>query len=175
MNSVNQHTKFDQLYNKLIQEINVAGGMTSVFGVAAGDGDTSTGWGDSSDVRLPFALGGVTRKKRKKKRKKSKKRKKVKESDTVAHTKGPVQSRPPIERVFGFQENMKPETQQDMLPNDPLKQIKPKQLTQRELDMIVNQSVGLLNSVPPKDFNRVVNKLMQQLNKAKQQIRKDIK
>ena len=169
--------KFNKIYEQMIHELNVAGGVTSVFGSAAGDGDTSTGWGDSSDARIPTFLGSTTKKrKNKKKKKKSKKRvKRMGEDGTIAYTKGPVQSRPPIERVFGFQENMKPETQQDMLPNDPLKQIKPKQLTQRELDMIVNQSVGLLNSVPPKDFNRVVNRLMQQLNKAKQQIRRNIK
>ena len=84
---------------------------------------------------------------------------------------GIIQSRPPIERVFGFQENTGLDTQEEMMPNDPTKQVKPKQLTQRELDMIVNQSVGLLNAVPAKDFNRVVNRLMMQLNKAKQLVR----
>lgn len=131
MNSVNQHTKFDQLYNKLIQEVNVAGGMTSVFGVAAGDGDTSTGWGSSDDARFPFALGGSIKKRKSKKRKKSKKKRKVKESDAVAYTKGPVQSRPSIERVFGFQENIESDIEGEVLPNDPMKQAKPKQLTQR--------------------------------------------
>lgn len=165
--------KFDELYEQMILELNVAGGVAGVFGPAAGDGDPSTGWGDSSDARLPTFLGATTKKKKRKKRKKrAKKRvKRMGEDGTIAYTKGPVQSRPPIERVFGFQENTEPGAQGEMLPNDPLKSAKPKQLTQRELDMIVNQSVGLLSSVPAKDFNRVVNRLMQQLNKAKQLVR----
>lgn len=165
--------KFNQLYEQLVHELNVAGGVAGVFGSAAGDGDPSTGWGDSSDARLPTFLGATTKKKKRKKRKKrAKKRvKRMGEDGTIAYTKGPVQSRPPIERVFGFQENTESSGQGEMMPNDPLKSAKPKQLTQRELDMIANQAVGLLNSVPAKDFNRVVNKLMQQLNKAKQLVR----
>lgn len=165
--------KFNQLYEQLVHEFNVAGGDTSVFGPAAGDGDSSTGWGDNSDARLPTFLGTTVKKKRRqKKKKRGKKRvKRMGEDGTIAYTKSPVQSRPGIERVFGFQENINPEATGDTLPNDPFKSSKPKQLTQRELDMIVSQSVGLLSSVPAKDFNRVVNKLMQQLNKVKQSVR----
>lgn len=99
--------KFDKLYEQMIEELNVAGGVAGVFGPAAGDGDPTTGWGDSSDARLPTFLGATTKKKKHKKRKKCVKKhvKKIGEDGTIAYTKGPVQSRPPIERVFGFQEH----------------------------------------------------------------------
>ena len=98
--------KFDKLYEQMIGELNVAGGAASVFGTAAGDGDLTTGWGDRSDARIPTFLGATTKKKRKKRKKRAKKRvKKIGEDGTVTYTKGPVQSRPPIERVFGFQEH----------------------------------------------------------------------
>ena len=120
--------KFDQLFEQLIQELNVAGGVAGVFGPAAGDGDPSTGWGDSSDARLPTFLGATTKKKKQqKKKKRGKKRvKRMGEDGTIAYTKGPVQSRPGIERVFGFQENLEPGVEGEMLPNDPMKQGQPK-------------------------------------------------
>lgn len=105
MNSVNQHTKFNELYNSLINELNVAGGVAGVFGAAAGDGDVTTGWGDPDDVRIPVALGSKKRKKRKNKKRKKRSRK-VKESDNVAYTKGPVQTRPDIP-LIGVQSRIK--------------------------------------------------------------------
>lgn len=190
--------KFNNLYNSLIQELNVAGSVSSVFGHTAGDGDTSTGWMSTDDARMPVFLGSrlQTRRKNKKKKRSRKRIKHVGEDGTIAYSKGPVQSRPPIERVFGLQEgimsgvkkliggdqpdipvddtgslqntlmvnnNVKPK---QSLPNDPAKN-KPTTLTQREIDMIINQSVSLLDTVPGKDFNRVANKLMQQINRIK--------
>lgn len=67
--------KFDQLYSKLLREMNVAGG-DGVFGAAAGDGDMSTGWTADDNIYGAMALFGKDQEK--KKNKKSKKNKKTK-------------------------------------------------------------------------------------------------
>lgn len=66
--------KFDKLYSKLLRETNVAGG-DGVFGGAAGDGDTSTGWTADDNVYGAMALFGTDQEKKKKKAKNKKKNK----------------------------------------------------------------------------------------------------
>lgn len=63
--------KFDQLYSKLLREMNVAGG-DGVFGAAAGDGDMSTGWTADDQVYGAMAIFGTDSDKKNKKKSKKK-------------------------------------------------------------------------------------------------------
>jgi hypothetical protein len=78
--------KFDIAYNKYLRESNYAGSGGAF-------GDTSSPYNDGDNrpvVPADIVLG-----------KKKKKKKKKMEEDQIAHTKGPVQTRSKIERVFG--------------------------------------------------------------------------
>lgn len=66
--------KFDDLYSKLLREMNVAGG-DGVFGLAAGDGNMSTGWTAEGDVYGAMAIFGTDQESKKKKKKKKGKKK----------------------------------------------------------------------------------------------------
>lgn len=86
--------KFDELYYKLLGETNLAGGA-GVLGIAAGDGDMSTGWTGPGDIYAAMSVFGSGTKKRKKKRRKKARKKKIKkmgEDGMIAYSKGPTQA-----------------------------------------------------------------------------------
>lgn len=78
--------KFDKAYNKYLRESNYAGDG-GVFGKPFKHTD-----GDNRPIAPADIVLG---------KKKKRKRKKKVDEDQVAHTKGPVQTRSKIERVFG--------------------------------------------------------------------------
>lgn len=63
--------KFDDIYYKLLDETNLAGG-DGVFGSAAGDGDMDTGWTDNNVFPAMGLFGDDTKAKKEKKKKKKK-------------------------------------------------------------------------------------------------------
>jgi len=58
--------KFDQLYSKLLKEMDVAG----VYGDVAADGDLETGWTASDNIYGAMAVFGTDQEKKKDKKKK---------------------------------------------------------------------------------------------------------
>jgi hypothetical protein len=83
--------KFDTLYKKYLSESNYSG-SGGAFGDTSGDYNP----GDHRPIAASDIVLGSTPK-----RKTKRKKKKKVEEDQIAIAKGPVSTRPPIERVLG--------------------------------------------------------------------------
>jgi hypothetical protein len=88
--------KFEKTYLHYLNELNTAGDG-GVFGDHGDDG-----YGDPDDTRPIDPSKIVIGSKKKTKKKKKKKIKSVGENGRIAYTKGPVQTRAKVERVFGL-------------------------------------------------------------------------